>query len=135
MASNEPTVKLSTDRTFGLVFAVFLALVWLVPLVRRGESRWWALGLSALFLLLALAIPKILHPLNLVWAKLAVALHYLISPIAMGLVFFLAFAPMGLLLRAFGKDLLRLRRGPNTGSYWILRDPPGPSPESMTQQF
>ncbi len=102
----------------------------------RGHSvRWWALGVSLLFLCSALAAPRVLHPLNLLWAKLAVLLHHIVSPAAMALVFFLAFTPMGFLLRAFGKDLLRLRRSPHADSYWIPRDPPGPPPETMIHQF
>jgi hypothetical protein len=62
-------------------------------------------------------------------------LHYIVSPIAMSLVFFLAFTPTGLLLRAFGKDLLRLHRKPPSESFWIPREPPGPAPETMAQQF
>jgi hypothetical protein len=135
LTSSEPAVKLSSDRTFGLVFAAFLAALWIVPLMRGTGSRWWALGLSLLFLLAAIAAPRLLHPLNLVWAKLAMVLHYIVSPIAMSLVFFLAFTPTGLLLRAFGKDLLRLRRKPQSESYWIPRQPPGPAPETMAQQF
>jgi energy-converting hydrogenase Eha subunit A len=135
LTSPQTGVQLSSDRTFGLVFAVFLALVWGLPLLRRGAPRWWSLGLSALFLLAAFASPRLLHPLNILWGKLAILLHHIVSPVAMALVFFLAFTPIGLLLRVFGKDLLRLRRDPQAETYWLRRDPPGPAPETMVRQF
>src|SRR5215472_640013 len=128
-------VELSSDRTFGFVFAAFLAIVCVLPLRRHGDPRWWALGLSALFLLAALASPRVLYPLNVLWGKLAILLHHIVSPIAMALVFFLAFTPTGLLLRLFGKDLLRLRSDPDADTYWLCRDPPGPPPDTMVRQF
>jgi hypothetical protein len=135
LTSSEAVVKVSSDRCFGVVFAAFFALVWILPTLRGRSVRWWALGVSLLFLFIALASPRALHPLNLLWAKLAVLLHHIVSPAAMALVFFLAFTPMGFLLRAFGKDVLRLRRSPNADSYWIPRDPQGPPPETMIHQF
>jgi hypothetical protein len=53
----------------------------------------------------------------------------------MGLMFFLVFTPMALLIRLRGKDLLRLRRDPEAPSYWIPRQPPGPAPDTLKQQF
>lgn len=70
--------------------------------------------------------------LTRVWG---VALHHVIVPVAMGLLFFLAVTPVGLLLRAVGKDSARRRRDPAAASYWIVRDPPGPAPDSMKNQF
>jgi len=128
-------IKLSSDRTFGIVLAVFFGLVATLPVVRGGSVRWWSLVASAALLLLALAIPGILHPANIVWSKLALVLQRIISPIVLALLFLLGFAIMGALLRAFGKDLLRLKASPDQKSYWIARNPPGPSSESMMHQF
>jgi len=135
LTSSEAIVKISSDRGLGVVFAAFFALVCVLPALHGRPARWWALGVSLLFLFIALGAPRMLHPLNLLWAKLAVLLHHIVSPAAMALVFFVAFTPMGLLLRAFGKDLLRLRRSPHADSFWIRRDPPGPPPETMIHQF
>jgi hypothetical protein len=62
-------------------------------------------------------------------------LHNVVNPIVMALVFFATVLPTGLVMRALGKDLLRLKRQPNVDSYWIERRPPGPTPESMKDQF
>lgn len=132
---SEVRVVVSSDRTFGLVFSGFFTIVGAFPLLRSASPRWWALLVAAVFLVLALTAPRVLHPFNLMWARLAVILHYVVSPVAMALLFFLAFLPVGLLLRLFGKDVLRLRREPESSSYWIVRNPPGPPPASMTEQF
>jgi hypothetical protein len=67
--------------------------------------------------------------------RLGMLLHRIVSPIALGIMFFLVITPMGLLMRALGKDPLRLRLRPDEGSYWIDRRPPGPAPETMKDQF
>ena len=133
--SGSSKVVLSSDRTFGLVLGTFFALVAVLPLLHQKPFRWWAFGTSLLFFASGLLIPKALHPLNRLWAALARLLHRVVSPVAMALVFFLAFTSMGLVLRAFGKDLLRLRSEPDSDSYWIPRSTPGPAPETMVNQF
>lgn len=55
--------------------------------------------------------------------------------VLLAILFFLVIAPIGLLLRLFGRDVLRLRRDPAAASYWIPRRPPGPAPDSMKSQF
>jgi hypothetical protein len=97
---------------------------------------WPWMGAAALvFLVSALLFPSWLKPLNWVWFKFGILLHTITNPILMGLLFFLAVLPTGLIMRALGHDLLRLRRQPDTDSYWIVRQSRGPSPQSMKDQF
>ena len=135
LLSFEPGMRISSDRVLGLVLGAFFALVAVLPLMRREPVRWWGFGASLVCLAVAFAVPRILHPLNVVWVRFAILLHRIISPIAMALLFFFGFAITGLVLRALGKDLLRLKTSPHQDSYWIIRDPPGPAPQSMTHQF
>ena len=128
-------VVLSSDRTFGLVFGAVWIVVGLAPLIHSGKIRFWALALAALCLAAATLAPATLHYFNLAWAKLAIVLHHIVSPVALALLFFLAFTTTGTLLRLFGKDLLRVRPQPESDTYWIPRQPPGPSPETMIHQF
>ena len=83
----------------------------------------------------ALVRPSMLHPLNVAWMKLGLLLGRVVTPIVMLLVFVVAVLPTGLVVRAMGKDLLLLKRAPTKSSYWIRRDPPGPPPESLKDQF
>ncbi len=127
--------KTSSDRSFGLWFALFALLVGLQPLRSAHRVRGWALIVAAAFMLAAIVAPKVLHPLNRVWTSLGLLLGKVVNPIVMGVVFLLAVTPNAVILRLLGKDLLRLRRDPAADSYWIPRDPPGPDPASMSRQF
>ena len=128
-------IKGSSNRSFGIVFAFVFAVIGLLPLVFGGSVRVWALTVGGLFLLVALAVPAMLAPLNRAWLRFGLLLHRIVSPLVLGIMFFLVITPMGLLMRALGKDLLRLRFDKQSSSYWIDRAPPGPAPESLKDQF
>jgi hypothetical protein len=128
-------VAVGSERGFGQVFAGFFTLVAVLPLFKGGEPRLWALGVAAVFLVLAYAAPKALRPLNLLWFKFGMVLHHVVTPVVMGLLFFAVVTPVGVLMRATGKDPMRLKRDPAARSYWIVREPPGPAPDSMKNQF
>ena len=65
----------------------------------------------------------------------AVFLSRIVNPIVLGIVFYAIVTPTGIVMRAMGKDLLRSRFESKISSYWISRDPAGPTPESMKNQF
>jgi len=125
----------SSDRSFGFVFALFFLALALWPAVHRGVPRWWALGVSAVFLLLAVASPSTLAPLNWAWTRLARTLNKIVNPVVTAALFYLAFTPVGLLMRLTGGDPLHLRFNPDAKTYWIEKQPPGPPPETMARQF
>ena len=131
----EDDVKVGTERSFGLVFAVVFTAVGLWPLIDGGGPRLWSLGVAAGFLLAALVAPRALRPLNLLWFKFGMLLHHVVTPLVMGLLFFATVTPIALLMRIFGKRPLDLAFEPDAKSYWIERDPPGPEPGSMKRQF
>jgi len=79
--------------------------------------------------------PALLAPLNRAWLRFGLLLHKVVSPLVMGVFFFFIFTPMGLLRHGFGNNFLRLKRDPQVASYWILRQPPGPAPDSLKNQF
>jgi hypothetical protein len=97
--------------------------------------RQWSLIAAGVFAGLALLIPAVLAPANRVWMKFGELLHHIVSPVALGVVFYVAVLPTGLILRLLGKDPLRLRFDPSATSYWIKRDPSGPAAESLNNQF
>jgi hypothetical protein len=134
LARGEP-VHGSSDRSFGIVFGVVFLVVALWPLLSSGGVRIWATIASAAFFLVAFAVPGLLAPLNRVWIRFGLLLHKIVSPIVLGILFYLFVTPMGLIMRLMGKDFLRLRFEPSARSYWIERNPPGPKPESLKNQF
>jgi hypothetical protein len=126
----------SSERSFGVTFAVALAVFAFWPLVFRLEMpRLWALVISLAFLTSALVVPRLLVPLNFLWFKFGMLLHQIVNPILMALIYYGAVVPMGLVLTTAGKDLLRLKGDPAANSYWIVRDPPGPAAGTMAKQF
>ena len=131
----EEELKVSSDRSFGIVFTlVFLAVgVWVVS---GGQSKGWLFFVSAaLFLVVAIARPSILGPLNRAWAKLGLLLGKVFNPLLLGVVFFLVVTPIAVVLRLLGKDSLHLKSKSDLESYWIDRSPAGPKFGSMTKQF
>lgn len=125
----------SSDRSFGLVFAAFLALVGLSPLLHHRGPRLEVLVPAALFLAAALVAPTLLAPLNRLWFRFGLLLHRLVSPVMMAAIFYLVVTPAGLLMRWRGKDPLHRRFDRAATSYWIVRQPPGPPAGSMSNQF
>jgi hypothetical protein len=132
---HEPLAKGSSDRSFGLVFTAFFVLLGLWPMVHNRPVRIWALGLSLPFLLSAVAFPGVLGALNASWTQLGKLLAKVTNPLITGLMFYLIFAPTGVILRLLGNDLLRMKYDRGAGTYWIRRASAGLGSESMRNQF
>jgi hypothetical protein len=123
-----------SDRKFGLTFAVVLGAV--------AARAWWldrptvallSIAAAAICAALAAFAPRTLAGPNRAWFRLGLLLSRVVSPVVIGAMFLVIVTPMALIMRAAGRDALRLRRRAST--YWIRRDPPGPPPESFRHQF
>jgi len=125
----------SSDRAFAIVFAIFFALIGFSPLRTHHPMRWWAFLVAGLFLFVAILKPVWLRPLNKCWTKLGLLMGRIVSPVITAALFYAVVTPTALLFRILGKDPLRLSRDPGARSYWIERQPPGPAPETMANQF
>jgi|TARA_B110000261_G_scaffold137444_1_gene155880 hypothetical protein len=117
---NKDKIKMSTNKSFGLVFFVFFSIISLFPLLKNENIRTWALIVSIIFLILGLLNSKILSPLNKIWFKFGILLGNFVSPIVMGIVFFAVVTPTSLMMRIFRKNLLGLKKN-NKKSYWIKK--------------
>jgi hypothetical protein len=125
----------STDRGFGFVFAgVFGAIGVLRIWNARADALLWIV-IAVVFALLALFWNTPLTPLNRLWGRFGRLLHAIVNPLLMGLIFVTVIVPMGLVLRLFGKDLLRLRRDPSATTYWIDCEVSASRPDAMKDQF
>ena len=122
---------MSTNRSFGIVFFIVFFIIAIFPLKNDGDIRIWSLVVSIIFLLLGLSNSKILTPLNRLWFKFGILLGRIMSPLIMGLIFFLVVTPIGLIMRMLRKDLLNLKFD-NNRSYWIKKK--GPK-RKMKNQF
>ena len=124
-----------SNRSFGIFFAVVFLLVSSWPLFYGGAARVWALIVALAFIVTAIFVPTWLSPLNKIWFRFGLLLHGIVNPIVMGFIFFLTVTPIALILKLKGKTPLPLRFDTSASSYWIERDPPGPAPDSMKNQF
>ena len=124
-------IKISSNRSFGIVFFVVFFLIALYPLINNEDIRIWSLIISLIFLILGLINSRILNPLNKLWFKFGILLGKIVSPIIMSIIFFLVVTPIGLIMRLLGKDVLNLKYNKNK-SYWIEKN--GPK-SKMKNQF
>ena len=124
--------KLPSNKNFGLVFFVFFLIIGLWPLLETNEIRYWSIFLSIIFLLLGITNSKLLNPLNKIWFNFGILLGKMISPLVMGIIFFLVVTPIGVIMRVFGKDILSLKYNKKNKSYWIEKN--GPK-SKMKNQF
>lgn len=140
--SRKQEVKGSSDRSFGLtVGGILLA----IAAVRSGLHQWhgtapgWVEGaftaIGLLLFVFGLIAPARLAPLNRAWTALGLLLFKVVNPVVLGVIYLTTIVPIGLLLRMMGRDLLDLKFDDRAASYWVVREPPGPAPETMTQQF
>ena len=127
----EKKIKVSSNKSFGIVFSIFFLLISVYPLLNNDPIYYWSLFVSFIFLVLGLMNSKILSPLNLLWFKFGILLGKIVSPVVMGIIFFLVVTPIGLVMRLLGKDLLNLKYN-NNKSYWIKKN--GPK-SKMKNQF
>jgi hypothetical protein len=135
--SRGETVKGSSDRAFGLTVGGILVLIALVRAWLHGPG-WLPYGLGGIGLLLVvlgLVLPRSLSAANRAWMKLGLVMFKVVNPVVLALIYGLTIVPTGLLMRLFGRDPLKLRIDRAAASYWVIREPPGPAPETMTNQF
>ena len=123
--------KKASNRSFGLLFFIVFLIIAIWPLLNSEAVRLWALTISLAFLILGILNSKILAPLNRGWVKFGELLGRIIAPFVMFLVFFIILTPIGIILKLFGKDLLKIKKNKLTKSYWIHRK----NITSMNRQF
>ena len=124
-------IKIGSNRSFGIVFFVVFLLIGLYPLINADGIRVWSIIISLVFLILGLTNSKILNPLNKLWFKFGILLGKIISPLVMGIIFFLVVTPIGILMKLLKKDLLNLKFN-NKETYWIEKNEPK---SKMKNQF
>lgn len=128
-------VQPGSDRSFGLVIACACLVLGLIPLRHAQPPRLWVLALGGAFLLAALLRPSLLHTPNILWTRFGILLGRLVTPVILCVLYFLMVTPLALLMRLSGRRPLSLVFDPAASTYWIRRQPPGPEPESMANQF
>ena len=123
--------KISSNRSFGILFSIVFAIIAFWPTINGNPLRLWSIPISVIFLVLGLLNSKLLNPLNIVWIKFGELLGRIIAPIVMAIIYFIIVTPIGLFMRLIGKDLLNLKFS-KSNTYWIKREK---KVGSMKKQF
>ena len=128
-------IDLPENKKFGFFFSfIFLLACTYFYLTANQSLAYIFLSLSFLFLSVSLYKPQILKPLNKLWFQFGMLLSRIISPIVLGIIFFIILSPVAMLTRAFGRDILKLKKG-NDNSYWRQRLKSDFEKQSFTNQF
>ena len=125
-------INIGSEKSFGVIFSIIFLIVALYPLADSQGLHLWAVIVSAIFLLLALVVPKSLSLPNKLWFKFGILLGSIVAPIVMVFVYFITVLPTGIIMRLLGKDLLKQKLDKDAKSYWIKRKQPM---GSMKNQF
>ena len=129
------SVKLPSNKKFGLFFSfIFFGVSIYLNLNEKNILSYYLFITSLIFLILALFKSSFLLPLNRIWMFVGFFLGLLVSPIVMGFIFFLIFTPLGLIMRIFGRDELKLKLN-SAPTYWKSREPKIITSESFKNQF
>jgi hypothetical protein len=128
-------VRASSDRTFGIVFGAIFGLLAIHNAWRAGANWPWCVAVATAILVVSWIRPSLLAPLNRLWTRLGLLLGRIVTPVVLGVIFFLGVTPIAALARILGRDFLRLKPNPAAASYRSVRRPSGPRPESMQDQF
>lgn len=114
--------KKNTNRSFGILFFIVFSIISIWPVLSGGELRLWSFILAIIFLIMGITKSRFLTPFNRAWIKFGELLGVIISPLIMGLVYFLVVLPIGILMRVLGKDLLSLKFNKNIETYWNKKE-------------
>jgi hypothetical protein len=122
------TLQLPSNRSFGWTFTVVFTLV-------AVFFQPWLIALAALTAAVTVMRDQWLEPLNRAWMRFGALLNRIVSPVAMGLIFFAVFTPVAIAMRLAGRDIMHRRFEPGRRSYWVPREPPGPREDSFRDMF
>ena len=118
-------------RKFGLALGIFFAFF--------GGIFWWRakghpflFGLSGFFIFFGILFPVVLKPVQKIWMTAALLMGWVMTRVILCALFYLVVAPLGLIIRLSGKDLLGLKKG-NRATYWL--DHPLREKSSYENQF
>ena len=131
----EEEVQSSSERSFGLTMAAVFTIVWLGPLLSGRAPRWWSMGVAVVFFAAAIVAPRSLTVLNRIWGKLGLLMHQVVNFVVMGLLYFVALTPMGLLRRRSRQNPISLGFDAQASSYWIPRTAAPSLADAMKDQF
>ena len=129
-------VTSASDRSFGVMFGFIFIIIAVIMRLRDNPQNIQLLFLALSFLtfLFSFTRPSLLSTPNKLWMKFSLLLARFVSPIVLGLLFYVLISPLALVLRLFGRDELRLKTK-KVASNWQSRQINGYSLDSFKNQY
>lgn len=107
-------------KLFGLALTIMLSLL-SIKLFKSGQLFYKnIIAIAVISFALSIFLPKVILPIYKIFRLFAYIVNWLISNIALILIFYLVFTPIGLFLKLIGKDLLDLEKTTEE-SHWIKK--------------
>ncbi len=109
-------------KKFAITVSCALGILGGLFLWRKGDLAFlfWAVGV--ILLLLGLIKPVLLGPIQRAWMRAALFIGFFMTHLILALMYYLVFTPVGLVMKALGRDPLRLKFNKNAESYWVKRE-------------
>lgn len=127
--------QLPSNRKLGWFFCVlFIAIASYLHFKKLETFVTPTATMAIIFAIVATTAPRLLTPLNRFWYGLGMLLGKIVSPLVLGIIFFVLITPIALFTRLLGRDELRLKKR-FLESYWVVRSPPGPPSDSFKNQY
>ena len=129
-------VTSASDRSFGVMFGFIFIIIAVIMRLRDNPQNIQLLFLTLSFLtfLISFTRPSLLSTPNKLWMKFSLLLARFVSPIVLGVLFYVLISPLALVLRLFGRDELRLKTK-KVASNWQSRQINGYSLDSFKNQY
>ena len=126
----------ASDRSFGVMFGCIFIIVAVLLRIRdkRETLQLCLLLMSCLTFLVSFARPRLLSTPNKLWMKFSLLLARFVSPIILGVLFYVLISPLALAMRLFGRDELHLKTK-HVVTNWQSRKISGYSLDSFKNQF
>jgi len=128
-------IELPSNRNFGFFFTAIFILIGIYFYLNADLIfTYLILTIAAIFFLTTIISPDLLLPLNKAWMWFGFLLGKVISPIILGIIFFIIITPYALVMRIFGRDELRLKFKERL-SHWKGRNIDAAKTDTFKHQF
>ena len=116
------SIESSNERSFGIVFAIFFAILSIYPVINKKDINLYLLILSIIILIIGIFKPSLLYYPNKIWFKFGIFLGKIVSPLVMGIIFFFTVTPTGMIMKLLKKDLLKKKLDVKARTYWVKKN-------------
>lgn len=113
-------------RQFGLMMAGFIAGIFglVLPWIWGLSFPLWPWVIGTVFLFWSLAAPASIRPVYSGWMRIAMVIGSVINYVVLAVVFYVVMLPMGLVMRAMGKDPMARKFDEALKSYRVISKEP-----------